>query len=168
MRIIGKQHNDTVNSFHELHPFRFLNYVRNDYKAFQTFEKQQLKRDFVKDIMINNYRELFYNFNTKTNYCNLCRRYTNEPVEYHLIINCEKLNRLRHIYWNHARFAFAKIGAGYDTTHQQLFAQHLIEICFNINNYKNEFGTLISPPKNIDKQIKFTSLFKQTQRVRGF
>ncbi|MCP4053979.1 MAG: hypothetical protein GY739_13110, partial [Mesoflavibacter sp.] len=141
--IIEKQHKDMVNSFHELHPFRFLNYVRKDYKAFQTFEKQQLNRDFVKDIMINNYRELFYNFDTKINYCNICRRYTNKPIEYHLIINCVKLNELRHIYWNHARFEFAKIGSEYDTTHQQLFTQHLIEICYNINNYKNQLWSLI-------------------------
>ncbi len=70
-----------VQSFHELHP----------HKAFQTFEKQQLndKRDYIKDEMINNYRELFYNFNTNGNYCNICQKHIFKPLGFHLIIECE-------------------------------------------------------------------------------
>ncbi|MCP4055493.1 MAG: hypothetical protein GY739_21130, partial [Mesoflavibacter sp.] len=40
----------------------------------------------------------------------------------------------------------------YDTTHQQLFTQHLIEICFNINNYKNQFWSLIAGANRFSKK----------------
>ena len=136
---LEKQHQDTINSFHYLHPFRVINYVRDDYKAFQTFEAQQLKCDFINDHMVNNYRELFFNFNNKGNHCNLCNCDVNNPLEYHLITSCPMLYGLRFEYWNHARFDFANCGKKYDHIHQQLFMQHLIKFCFNINDHKADF-----------------------------
>ncbi|MCP4989290.1 MAG: hypothetical protein GY928_25500, partial [Colwellia sp.] len=134
--IIKKQHEDVIKTFHNLHPFNTIDYTRSDYKAFQTFEKKELNHDFVTDEMIMQYRELFYNFNKKGSYCNVCYRQTNKPIEYHLITECTRLYNFRLKYWSKATEEFAEIGSQYGTIHQQLFSQFLIMICRNINNYK--------------------------------
>eukprot|EP01083_Nonionella_stella_P050817 135066_1 len=105
--------------------------------------------------MIKQYRELFYNFGKKSNdnVCMLCSNNpTDTPIEYHLIIECKRLDELRHRFWNYARHAFAHSGKQINTIHHQLFLQHLIRVCRTINMNKQILWQLICGANSYDNK----------------
>ena len=147
--IVLQQHKNIINNLHKLHPFKTLEYYNNDYRSMNTYEHEQLE-PYVNRAMMLKYRRLFYNFGQYHNYCKCCFSYTQNPLEYHLIVACKAINDLRKRYWNHAKFQFAKTGAQINKIHSQIFMQKLIEFCTNINTNLNTFWLIICGANDYD------------------
>ena len=79
-KIITMQNKTKINKLHKYHPFNIINYIRSDYKSFNIYDENQLQ-SFVTKTMEIEYRELFYNFNNKSNHCNVC---DNDIIEPHI------------------------------------------------------------------------------------
>ncbi len=140
--IVTKQHRQIVNQFHIKHTFRVLQHHLPNYKAINTYEIEDLA-SYVNNDMITQYRELFYYFNQRPNYCNLCEHQTDTPIEHHLSIICPHLNYFRYTYWNHARLKLSQIGSKVNRCHNQIFMQRVIEFCTDVRVNRDTLWKLI-------------------------
>ncbi len=167
--IVEAQHKEQILQLNKYHPLRILNYITSDYRSMHTYESEQLE-EYITKKMIIDYRQLFYNFNKQNNYCSLCYRNVDTPIETHLIIYCHVLDEFRRRYWDHARFDFAKIGAQINKTHSQFFMQHLIEFCNNVLIDRQTLWSIICGANDYDtdtNKFKFTHM-KLDINIRRF
>ena len=105
------------------------------------------------------YQNLFYHFSDKPDpdispqmiTCNLCSEPIIASSEKHIITKCRRLRTLKQMFFQNVYKKLANIIKEYDSTHQYIFAQNVMQMFYNLatqrdntNNTHNTFWKIIS------------------------
>ncbi len=159
----------TLNNFHPLYPLRVINWCPNTRTPFKLIEESCLNAN-NKITHLKQYRKLFYKFGTLTEHtqtrdvCNLCNQHIDpntNAMEKHIFVDCTHLNHLRSNYWKQAHNELVNIYNQPYNTHQQKFAQYVLESIQKLTIHKNNFWKIASGANSvkINKQTFQYDLF---------
>ncbi len=181
--LVKKQNEKTLSQFHPQYPLRVINWCPKDRAPFRLIEENCLNKD-NKITHLKQYRKLFYKFGTLTEHtqnrdvCNLCHNHiepNTDSMEKHIFLDCQHLNHLRSNYWKQAHNELVEIFNKPYNTHQQKFAQYVLESIQKLTTHKQNFWKIASGANSVKKNNQTFSYdlfwqkltwFKQKHKVK--
>ena len=133
------------------HPFKEIKFVTSAYIPFYITNIERISKHYphIKKSHLTKYYELFYYFgwfgkkSNNTKFCRLCNFRVKKSITQHVLCNCKQLNNIRTSYFNRVHNELIEVYNSPDTTHQRLFAFHILQLLEKTNNNNNKLWQII-------------------------